>query len=70
MGKAKRKSRPSMPEWYWWGQDGCWFCKTERNCNSCKPNRGYVKHFGEKKIKGQTAASKKTWRRLHYGEDE
>lgn len=27
MGKAKRKPRPSMPDWFWWGQDGCWFCK-------------------------------------------
>nr|DAD62463.1 MAG TPA: ENDO-1,4-BETA MANNANASE, PUTATIVE, MAN26C [Caudoviricetes sp.] len=23
MGKAKRKPKPSMPDWYWWGQDGC-----------------------------------------------
>lgn len=39
MGKAKRKQRPSMPHWYWWGQDGCWFCKHENNCNQCKTNR-------------------------------
>ena len=39
MGKAKRKPRPSMPDWYWWEQDGCWFCKNRNNCNQCKANR-------------------------------
>lgn len=39
MGKAKRKPRPSMPDYYWFGQDGCWFCKSPRNCNQCKANR-------------------------------
>ena len=58
MGKAKRKPRPAMPRWYWLGQDGCWFCKNRNNCNKCKPNREYVKEFGEKKIKGKTASSK------------
>ena len=47
MGKAKRKPRPSMPDWFWWGQDGCWFCKQRNNCNQCKANREYVKEFGE-----------------------
>ncbi len=55
MGKAKRKARPSMPTWYWWGQDGCWFCKTPRNCGSCKANRSYLKAAGPKKFKGRTA---------------
>ena len=49
-----------MPGWYWLDQDGCWFCKNQNNCNSCKANRKYLKNNGEKKIKGQTAASKKT----------
>ena len=39
MGKARRKPRPSMPHWYWLGQDGCWFCKNRNNCSSCKANR-------------------------------
>ncbi len=56
MGKAKRKPRPSMPDWFWWGQDGCWFCKQRNNCNQCKANREYVKEFGEKKQKEDTPA--------------
>ena len=52
MGKAKRKPRPSMPRWFWLGQDGCWFCKNRNNCNQCKANRSYLKEFGEKKEKG------------------
>lgn len=60
MGKVKRKPRPSMPDWYWLGKDGCWCCQTPNNCSSCKTNRKYVKEFGEKKIKGRTARSKRT----------
>lgn len=59
MGKAKRKPRPSMPDWFWWGQDGCWFCKQRNNCNQCKANREYVKEFGEKKQKGRNASAKR-----------
>lgn len=36
MGKAKRKARPAMPIWWWWGQDGCWACKARNNCSQCK----------------------------------
>lgn len=38
MGKPSRKPRPSMPNWYWLDQDGCWFChgKKRNNCNQCK----------------------------------
>lgn len=39
MGKPKRKPRPSMPQWWWLGQDGCWFCKNRNNCNQCKAAR-------------------------------
>lgn len=60
MGKAKRKPRPSMPHWYWNGQDGCWFCKNRNNCSQCKANWKYMKEFGEKKIKGRKAPAKKT----------
>ena len=51
MGKAKRKPRPSMPDWYWWGQDGCWFCKNKNNCNQCKANRSASKQFPKLKRK-------------------
>lgn len=53
MGKPKRKPRPSMPHWYWLGQDGCWFCKSRNNCNSCKANRVYAKNYMPKKFKGR-----------------
>lgn len=49
-----------MPKWYWYVQDGCWFCKTPNNCSQCKPNREFLKEFGAKKQKGKTAASKKS----------
>ena len=52
MGKAKRKPRPSMPHWFWLGQDGCWFCKHKNNCNQCKANRAYAKEYSPKKEKG------------------
>ena len=59
MSKAKRKPRPSMPRWYWYGQDGCWFCKTPNNCNSCKTNRSYLKEYRGKKYKGRRAETKR-----------
>ena len=52
MGKAKRKPRPSMPHWFWLGQDGCWFCNHKNNCNQCKANREYAKQYFPKKKKG------------------
>ena len=71
MGKAKRKPRPSMPDWFWWGQDGCWFCKQRNNCNQCKANREYVKEFGEKKQKGRHASAKRGARtKLQLMEDD
>lgn len=48
-----------MPDWFWWGQDGCWFCKQRNNCNQCKANREYAKEFGEKKQKGRHASAKR-----------
>ena len=36
MSKASRKPRPSVPHWWWFDSDGCWFCKNRNNCNSCK----------------------------------
>ena len=59
MGNASRKPRPSMPGWYWLGQDGCWFCKHKNNCNQCKANRRYMKEYGEKKQKVRNSSAKK-----------
>lgn len=69
MGKAKRKPRPSMPRWFWLGQDGCWFCNYRNNCNACKANRSYMKEFGEKKQKGRKAGAKRTQTRLEPNND-
>lgn len=60
MGKAKRKPRPAIPDWLWYGRDGCWFCKTQNNYNQCKANRNFLKECGDKKVKGRTAGSKKS----------
>ena len=38
MGKAMRKPRPSMPDW-WWLYEQCALCKNKNNCNSCKAAR-------------------------------
>lgn len=51
MGKAFRKPRPSMPRWYWLGQDGCWFCKNRNNCGQCKANRDFAKKMLPKRYK-------------------
>lgn len=57
MGKAKRKPRPSMPLWWWYGQDGCWFCKQRNNCNQCKAARADAKkmrkHWMGKETEGE-----------------
>lgn len=51
MGKnARRKPRPSVPNWEWLDRDGCWFCKS-RNCNSCKANKKLMKSLDRKKRK-------------------
>jgi hypothetical protein len=40
MGKnAKRKPRPALPRWVYLDRDGCWFCKNDKQCNSCKANK-------------------------------
>lgn len=53
------RKKVAEPDWFWWGQDGCWFCKQRNNCNQCKANREYVKEFGEKKQKGKHASAKR-----------
>ena len=38
-----------MPKWFWWGQDGCWFCKNKNNCSNCSAVKQYRKAcFGKK----------------------
>lgn len=69
MGKAKRKPRPSMPDWYWWGQDGCWFCKTPNNCNQCKANRAFAKTWMPKKQKGKHGEQYRKWERKEAGHE-
>lgn len=64
MGRAKRKPRPSMPDYFWHGQDGCWFCKNRNNCSSCKVNRSYLKEIGDKKRKGRNTANKRIKRNV------
>ena len=59
MGKAKRKPRPEMPIWYWYGQDGCWFCKNRNNCNSCGVLRKAAKAELPKKYKGRKGEGNK-----------
>lgn len=52
MGKnARRKPRPSVPNWEWLDRDGCWFCKNENACNSCKVNKKLMKSLDKKKRK-------------------
>ena len=39
MSKAKLKSSPSPPRWYWLDSDGCWWCKyryNQKGCTGCK----------------------------------
>lgn len=52
MGKnARRKPRPSVPNWEWLNRDGCWFCKNRNACNSCKDNKKLMKSLDKKKRK-------------------
>lgn len=39
----KRKQRPSMPYYWWFDVDGCWFCKNKNACSNCKVARRYLK---------------------------
>ena len=62
MGKAKRKPRPSMPDWYWYEQDGCWFCRNNNNCNQCKANRSASKEFPSLKRKRDKISESSSYR--------
>lgn len=68
MGKAFRKPRPSMPHWFWYGQDGCWFCDNKSNCNQCKACRSFAKEAFIPKVKGRHSG-KKTTRRSYERSD-
>ena len=51
MGKAKRKTRPSMPFWWWLDQDECWYYKNKNNCNQCKSARKKLKEIKKEEAK-------------------
>ncbi len=44
-----RKPRPSLPKWYWWDSDNCWFCDNRTGCNGCKVIKKYVANQKKKK---------------------
>lgn len=60
MSKKWRKP-PEAPHHFWLGQDGCWFCKNQNNCNRCRVvikaiNEGKQRrerHKNKIKLKGQ-----------------
>ena len=66
--KAFRKP-PTMPYWFWLGQDGCWFCKSsvsQRDCTNCSVNKKYRKEFFGKKIKGRNSSNHKDKHKNRY----
>ena len=55
MGKIKRKQKPQAPIWHWFN-DECLTCSNrkkndQKNCNSCKSAKQYVKKQKEKALK-------------------
>lgn len=36
MSRKFRKPKPSVPHWYWWDNDDCWWCHNRAGCNGCK----------------------------------
>ena len=64
-----RKPKPSMPYWYWIGQDGCWFCKDRNNCNACPSNKKSCKTKLERNPKTeqlfQVIARAEKWLKTH-----
>lgn len=54
MSKDKhRKCKPSMPYWWWLGQDGCWNCPDQNACSSCKAAKKSAKSSKATKEKGR-----------------
>ena len=53
MGKVKHRKPPTMPHWWWFDSDGCWFCKNRNGCSNCGVVKKYRKEFFPKKIKGR-----------------
>ena len=51
MSKAKRKPRPSVPNWWWLDTDNCWRCKNKQNCNGCSFLKKHKKKQNRKIIK-------------------
>lgn len=57
MGKAIHKPRPSVPRYYWWDTDNCYFCKRpirDRGCSGCK----HLKRYNHSKDKAKRHATK------------
>ena len=42
MSRAKRKPRPSPPNYFWYDTDGCWFCDKRNGCSGCKVLKTYI----------------------------
>ena len=39
MSKPMHKPKPSVPKWFFWDNDNCWFCKfsyNQQGCGNCK----------------------------------
>lgn len=60
--KVLEKHWPDVPRWR--DQDGCWRCKSRRNCNQCKAARRDAGEMGRRKQRKQTREME---RRLHDG---
>lgn len=46
-----------MPDWWWLGQDGCWFCKNRNACSNCSVIRKERKASFGKKVKGRNSSN-------------
>lgn len=51
MGKVQHKSRPSMPHWWWIGNELCGRCKSPHNCNQCKAARDDAKAWRRHRLR-------------------
>lgn len=59
MSKIKYRKPPTMPKWFWWGQDDCWFCKNKNNCSNCSVVKRYRKECFGNKRKGRNSNNHK-----------
>ncbi len=59
MGRTKRRKPPTMPRWFWFDIDGCWFCNDRNNYSNCSFVKKYRKEYFAPKQKGRHAAISK-----------